>query len=92
MKNPIPEVFNYFTSLKINQDTEDYDRKTPFWLLSRTYNVSNEFKKRAFTEMIKNKVRVDMPDIKGRTPFLNLYEKRDYDTAYSLLDKRANVN
>ena len=37
-------------------------------------------------------VRIDYPDIKGRTPFLNLYERQNLLDAYRMLDLGANVN
>jgi hypothetical protein len=37
-------------------------------------------------------VRIDYPDIKGRTPFLNFYEIKDLIYSYKMLDMGANVN
>jgi len=38
------------------------------------------------------KVRIDLPDEKGRTPFLNFYQTSHLDHAYELLQLGANVN
>jgi ankyrin repeat protein len=38
------------------------------------------------------KVRIDLPDEKGRTPFLNFYQTSHLDQAYELLQLGANVN
>jgi ankyrin repeat protein len=37
-------------------------------------------------------VRIDYPNLKGRTPFLNFFEKQHIDLAYNLLTLGANVN
>jgi hypothetical protein len=37
-------------------------------------------------------VRVDFPNRKGRTPFLNFYEKQNFGLANNMLDLGANVN
>lgn len=43
-------------------------------------------------KFLKKEVRIDFPNRKGRTPFLNFYEKQNFELAYQMLDLGANVN
>lgn len=48
--------------------------------------------KDAFDKLLDLEVRVDYPDNKGRTPFLNYYDQQNFDLAYQMADMGANVN
>ncbi len=48
--------------------------------------------KASFDKLLDLNVRVDYPDIKGRTPFLNYYDHQAFELSYTLLDLGANVN
>jgi ankyrin repeat protein len=41
---------------------------------------------------LKADVRIDYPNRKGRTPFLNFYEKQNFELSSQMLDLGANVN
>jgi uncharacterized protein len=41
---------------------------------------------------LKHDVRIDFPNRKGRTPFLNFYEKMNFELSNKMLDLGANVN
>ena len=41
---------------------------------------------------LKADVRIDYPNRKGRTPFLNFYEKQNFELSTQMLDLGANVN
>lgn len=46
-----------------------------------------------FALFISNfKVKLDLADEKGRTPFLNFYQSSMFEYCYKLLDLGANVN
>jgi len=84
---------NYILSLNINPDQPDYDEITPFNLLSQYGDTRHEQSyKHAFDKFLDLNVRIDYPDIKGRTPFLNFYDKHAFEIAYTLVDMGANVN
>lgn len=80
----------YLFELGIDIDEPDYDGATPFNLLSK--KQSADYFAQIFDSFISKDVRVDYPDLKGRTPFLNFYEIRDLYYSYIMLDKGANVN
>ena len=92
MSEPIPALFDFFQSLNLSMDVEDHDKRTPFLLVCKNYNKHNKYKEAAFEKLISGRVRLDKPDVKGRTAFLELYALRDFEAAYRLLDKRANIN
>ncbi len=80
-------------TLKINPDQPDYDEVTPFNLLSnQNINNNDANMKIIINHLLKAEVRVDYPNRKGRTPFLNFYEKQNFELAYQMLDLGANVN
>ncbi len=43
-------------------------------------------------KFLELEVRIDYPNRKGRTPFLNFYEKQNFQLAQQMLDLGANVN
>jgi hypothetical protein len=67
-------MLNFLLSLNINPDEPDYDEITPFNLLSKDANKGEDNFKTTFDKLIDLNVRIDFPDIKGRTPFLNYYD------------------
>jgi len=46
----------------------------------------------AYDKLLDMNIRIDYPDKKGRTPFLNFYGSQDFKFAYQMLDMGANVN
>lgn len=48
--------------------------------------------KHAFDKLIDIEVRIDYPDNKGRTPFLNYYDQQNFELAYTMIIMGANVN
>ena len=77
VKYPDFKVVDFLLSLDINPDEVDYDETTPFTLVSKNAGLHasldhyDKFRK----SLIASNVRIDYPDIKGRTPFLNYYEQ-----------------
>ena len=49
-------------------------------------------KRDAFDKLLDMEIRIDYPDRKGRTPFLNFYEQQNFEISYQMLDMGANVN
>lgn len=90
---PQKTMFDFILSLGINPDQPDYDEVTPFNLMSQnaisTIDPNHTHMLQAF---LKSEVRIDFPNRKGRTAFLNFYEKQNFDLAYKMLDLGANVN
>lgn len=39
----------------------------------------------AFDKLLDLEVRIDYPDVKGRTPFLEYYDQQSLDLAYRML-------
>lgn len=54
--------------------------------------IGNKNLEETYQKFLKLDVRFDFPDVKGRTPFLNFYERYETDLAYQMLDLGANVN
>ena len=76
VKQPQPTLFDFLLSLKINPDQADYDEVTPFNLMStQGINTLDADHNRMLDNFYKLDVRIDYPNRKGRTPFLNFYEK-----------------
>lgn len=73
INHPQATLVDFLLKSNINPDVADYDEITPFNLLSK--NPPNNFgESNIFEKLIKLKVRIDHPDIRGRTPFLNYYD------------------
>ena len=86
-------MLEFLINLGINADLPDYDEVTPFNLLSTLNLNSNEPEHNTtLHQFFKLDVRIDFPNRKGRTPFLNFYEKQNFDLAYKMIDMGANVN
>jgi hypothetical protein len=45
-----------------------------------------------FDKLLDLNIRIDYPNNKGRTPFLNFYDHQRFDLAYRMLDMGANIN
>lgn len=90
---PVQSMVDYLVSLNINSDIPDYDEMTPFNLLStgivNYLDIAHSF---IVDKFLKLDVRIDYPNRKGRTPFLNFYEKQNFELAYKMIDLGANVN
>jgi len=77
----------------VNPDQPDYDEVTPFNLMSTQQLNNNEEKTQHMIQsFLKHDVRIDYPNRKGRTPFLNFYEKLNFEQSNKMLDLGANVN
>jgi hypothetical protein len=77
----------------VNPDEPDYDEVTPFNLMSQgNINNNNSDHQYVFDQFLKSDVRIDYPNRKGRTAFLNFYEKQNFELSYKMLDLGANVN
>jgi ankyrin repeat protein len=91
VKLPHPTMLKYLIDLQIDVDEPDYDGVTPFNALSKV-NAGIAFFNETYNTLLLKDVRIDFPDLKGRTPFLNFYEQSDNIHAYKMLDLGANVN
>ena len=89
-----PSVLEFLLSQKIDPDTPDYDQRTPFQLLSKAPNAGNaqSYFNYSFDKLLDMECRIDYPDVKGNTPFLNFYADQKFELAYRMLDMGANVN
>jgi len=77
----------------VNPDQPDYDEVTPFNLMStNAFNSLSESNNHMLKSFLKADVRIDYPNRKGRTPFLNFYEKQNFELSSQMLDLGANVN
>jgi ankyrin repeat protein len=87
-------MFDFVLSLGVNPDQPDYDEVTPFNLMSSStvYNMLDVNHQHMLKNFLKADVRIDYPNIKGRTAFLNFYEKSNFDLANQMLELSANVN
>ena len=93
LAQPQKSMFNFLIELGINPDAPDYDEVTPFNLMSTlNFNVLNPNHTHMLETFLKKDVRIDYPTRKGRTPFLNFYEKQSFELSYRMLDLGANVN
>lgn len=90
---PVKSMLDYLIGLNINADQPDYDEVTPFNLMSAG-NLNNLDPSHTYLvdKFLKLDVRVDYPNRKGRTPFLNFYEKQNFELSYRMVDLGANVN
>ena len=92
-----PSMVSFLQKLKINPDQPDYDEVTPFNLLSNSIDsyqttTFREYFNEFFDKLLDLNIRVDYPDKKGRTPFLNYYDRQRFELAYRMLDMGANIN
>ena len=71
---PESRMIEYLLKLKIEPDEPDYDKQTPFQLISKNSNINDNEWESIYKKLISLKVRIDYPDVKERTPFLNFYE------------------
>lgn len=80
--------------LKVNPDQQDHRQITPFNLASTTAAIDyiDPQNNSLTTRLITLGVRLDLPDTKGRTPFLNYYGASRLDKAEQMLGLGANVN
>lgn len=67
-------MVDYLLKLGIEPDEPDYDKLTPFNLMSRSPQIANNDWLKTYHKLLKLDIRIDFPDIKERTPFLNFYE------------------
>jgi hypothetical protein len=90
---PAKIMVEYLLSLNICPDTPDYDEMTPFNVLSQTQiNNLDPDQQALIDKFLKLEIRIDYPNRKGRTPFLNFYEKQNFELAYKMIELGANVN
>jgi hypothetical protein len=89
---PHPHLIDFLQSVEVNPDVEDHKTVTPFNLLSTAAVHNFDHNERVFDKLIRLGVRKDLPDQKGRTPFLNYYERTKLPTAHKLLTMGANVD
>jgi len=76
ISHPEKSILDFVFSLGINPDEPDYDEVTPFNLMStNTFNPLDNNHNHMLRSFLKADVRIDYPNRKGRTPFLNFYEK-----------------
>ena len=93
ISQPQKSMLEFIVSLGINADQADYDEVTPFNLMSnQAFNPLDENHQNMLKNFLELDVRVDFPNRKGRTPFLNFYEKQNFELANKMLDLGANVN
>ncbi len=93
VSQPQKSLFDFVFSLGVNPDQPDYDEVTPFNLMStNNFNILQESHNHMLKCFLKSDVRIDYPNRKGRTPFLNFYEKQNFDLSNQMLDLGANVN
>ena len=96
--NPDPKLVDFLITTNVDADEPDYDGATAFNLLSKAHpgssylGVNSSYHDLLFERLIKMDVRIDYPDKRDRTPFLNYYEGSYTSQAYQLLDLGANVN
>ena len=83
---------DFLESIKVNPDVEDHKRITPFNLLSSSAIAYIDHDQSVFDKLISLGVRKDLPDQKGRTPFLNYYERSRLPRAHKLLAMGSNVD
>jgi len=90
---PAKMIVEYLLSLDICPDTPDYDEVTPFNVLSQSQiNNLDPDQQGLVQKFLQLDVRIDYPNRKGRTPFLNFYEKQNFELAYKMIKLGANVN
>ena len=68
-------MVDYLLDLGVDPDEVDYDKITPFNLLSKNTHAYDKLWRETFEKLLKLEVRIDFPDIKERTAFLNFYEQ-----------------
>lgn len=72
----------------VDPDVPDYDLNTPLNL----YSIYQIYDRAIFNKLLEQDIRIDHPNIKGRTPYLNFYEKSDFENANKMLELGANIN
>lgn len=93
ISKPQKSLFDFVLSLGVNPDQPDYDDVTPFNLMStNNFNSLDDSHNHMLRSFLKSDVRIDYPNRKGRTPFLNFYEKQNFELSTQMLDLGANVN
>ena len=92
---PHPHLLDLLVDLKIHPDTQDRRLITPFNLASTTSSSIpwlDPGLSGLVTRLITLSVRPDLPDAKGRTPFLNYYSGSRLEEAERMIGLGANVN
>lgn len=80
VSHPQKSLFDFIFSLGVNPDQPDYDEVTPFNLMStNAFNILSDSNNHMLKCFLKADVRIDYPNRKGRTPFLNFYEKQNFE-------------
>ena len=73
---PHPDLIDLLFELKVDPDLNDIKGKTPLNLCSTTEDPFAGLyfgQKNIITRLLASKVRIDEPDMDGRTPFLNFF-------------------
>lgn len=91
---PHPLLIDALFEMKINPDDVDLNKRTPLNLCSLKFvnQVETAHETTLMEGLLSKKVRFDLPDVNGRTPFLNFYEHQKYARANEFLQLGANVN
>lgn len=76
--------------LKTPVDEVDYQGRNPF-MLSAISDPTKPNVTESLQRLLNMKVRFDIVDSRGRTPFLIYYENRNMSLANKLLDQGANI-
>lgn len=84
-------LYNFLAGdLKIAVDDTDFMGRNPFMICVTQFPSNNTFFK-SMEKLIERKVRFDLADQSGRTPFLVYYEHSNMTLANRLLNEGANV-
>jgi len=93
---PHPKLLDHLANHAIYADQVDFKHITPFNLASTKVNPvfdhSTTTHMDLFIRLISLDVRIDFPDAKGRTPFLNYFSNNLEAYYKKLLELGANVN
>ena len=91
---PHPRLLDLLVDLKVHPDKQDRRLITPFNLASTTAAIDFVDPRLSglTTRLITLGVRPDLPDAKGRTPFLNYYSGSRLEEAERMVGLGANVN
>lgn len=76
--------------LEIQVDETDYMGRNPFMINCTKFAGKPEFSE-AMESLLTRKVRFDLADQTGKTPFLVYYENSNFLLANRLLDQGANI-
>ena len=85
MKTNAQELFKYLVEdLRVPVDEIDYKGRNPFMLYAQAHPNQTEITVPQ-QKLLSMKVKFDLADSNGRTPFLTYYEHSNYHLAYKLL-------